>query len=97
MSGVEVVLGPRQDTGHHQPDTHPAGECHPIVPLTEILLAMGAVSVIPEWEMPGLSAHLPGVAAPDFTVVVGVLQAEAAGAEDEDEGPDGGGIREVEK
>ena len=63
-----MVLGPRQDTDRHQPDTHPAGEFHPVALLTEVLLATGAVSVIPEWEVPGLSAHPPGVEAPDFTV-----------------------------
>ena len=68
------MLGLQQDTEHHQLDTLPAGEFHSAVLFMEVPLAMGAASVIPEWQLAGLSAHLRGVEAQDSTA--GVLEAE---------------------
>lgn len=64
------MLGHKRDTDRRQPGTHLVEEHHSVVLCTAVPPAVGAASVIPEWELPGLSAHLPGAGAPDSTVEV---------------------------
>ena len=69
-----AALDRPQDTDHHPLGTPLAGEGPSVVPRTAVPPAIGAASVLPEWELPGLSVHLPGVGALDSTVEV--LEAE---------------------
>jgi len=41
-----------------------------VVPRTVVPPAIGAAPVLPEWELPGRSVHLPGVGVLDSTVEV---------------------------
>ena len=72
------MLGHPRDTDHRPPGTHPAGEDPSVAPRIVAPPAIGAASVLPGWELPGLSVHLPGVGSLGSTV-------EALEAEDSQE------------
>ena len=78
------MLGHPRDTDHRPPGTQPAREQPSVAPRTVVPPAIGGASVLPGWELPGLSVHPPGVGSLDSTV-------EALEAEDSREA----GVEEV--
>ncbi len=77
----QTVLGRRWDTERHRPVTQPVGVDRSVAQRIVVRPATGVASVLPGWELPGLSVHTPEGGAPDSTVEgLGVEASREAGA-----------------